>query len=192
MRTFLAVEVPADVKRALASLQEELRSSGADVRWIRPEGIHLTLKFLGEIPSQRVDEIREAVEEMLGTHRPFSLEVRGLGGFPRLSQPRVVWVGLGGEVDRLRALQEDVEKGMNALGFPREERPFHPHLTLGRVRSPRRRDRLLEGIRSLMDIQLGGFRVEAVAQFESELLPSGARYTRLWEHPLGDEDHRGV
>lgn len=192
MRTFLAVELPADVKRALASLQEKLRSSGADVRWVRPEGIHLTLKFLGEIPPRRVDEIREVVEGMLVMHRPFSLDVRGLGGFPKLSQPRVVWVGLGGEVDRLRALQEDVEKGMNALGFPREERPFHPHLTLGRVRSPRRRDRLLERIRSLMDIQLGSFRVETMAQFESELLPSGARYRQLWKYPLGNEDHRGI
>ena len=188
MRTFVAVEIPQTIRQALGSIEAELRESGADVKWVRPDSVHLTLKFLGEIEAGQVEEIRMAVEDVLPRHAPFSLRVRGMGGFPRLTQPRVVWVGLTGDQGRLGALQREVEGSIGALGFPREERPFQPHLTLGRVRSPKGRERLVAGVQRLTEVDLGEFPVAAVILFRSELLPSGARYTALWELPLGHSE----
>lgn len=185
MRSFLAVEIPPALKEALCSISDELRACGADVKWVRPQSIHLTLKFLGEIDPVKVDEIRQVVEPTLRDHEPFLLELGGMGCFPRLRQPRVVWVGLRGETDRLLELQKEVEEGTSRLGFPREDRPFRPHLTLGRVRSSKGRDRLVERIQDLLEVRLGTFTVESLVQFQSELHPSGARYTALWEVPLG-------
>lgn len=169
----------------MGGILQELRPSGADVKWVRPETIHLTLKFLGEIEPDLVEEIHLALGEVAARHEPFGLVARGLGCFPRLEQARVVWVGLEGETWRLMALQREVEGVLVELGFPREERPFRPHLTLGRVRSPGARQALVSRIRSMEQVQVGDLRVEALAQFRSELLPGGARYTRLWQEPLG-------
>ncbi len=184
MRCFLAVELPEGLKSSLAGVLQELRTCGADVRWVRPEAIHLTLKFLGEIQPQQVEEIHLAVQEVVCCHGPFKMEARGLGCFPRLEQPRVVWVGLEGEKWRLEALQRDVEKALVQVGFPMEERPFKPHLTLGRVKSPKSRQALVQRLKNREGIQLGEFMVESVKLFRSELLPSGARYTGLWEERL--------
>ncbi len=181
----MAVEIPDGIRRALGSLEEELRSSGADVKWVRPESVHLTLKFLGEIDPGRVAEIRTELECVVGSHDPFSVRVRGMGCFPRMNQPRVVWVGLIGDEGRLLRLQGDVETVLERLGFPKEERPFRAHLTLGRVRTTKGKDRLVALVQSRLDADLGEFAVGAVIQFRSELHPSGARYTPLWEASLG-------
>jgi 2'-5' RNA ligase len=185
MRSFLAVEIPPIVKEALGSARNQLRDSGADVKWVNPHAIHLTLKFLGEIEPAMADEIRRCMEPALRNHDPFVLEVRGMGCFPGLRQPRVVWVGLSGDLERLGDLQREVEEGTTRLGFPPQDRPFWPHLTLGRVRSARGRDRLVDRIQDLLEVRLGTFTVESLLQFQSELHPSGARYTPLWELPLG-------
>jgi 2'-5' RNA ligase len=185
MRSFVAVEIPTRIRKALGDLEEGLRRSGADVKWVRPESIHLTLKFLGEIDPGRVEEIREAVAGVLGRHEPFEVRVCGVGCFPRMSQPRVVWVGLTGEETRLLSLQGEVEGALERLGFPREERPFRAHLTLGRVRSSKEKDRLAALIQSHLQVDLGEFTVGSVIQFRSELHPTGARYTPLWEASLG-------
>jgi 2'-5' RNA ligase len=188
MRSFLAVEIPGSLKEALRSIQDELRSCGADVRWVRPESVHLTLKFLGEIDPNLVSNIHEAVESAITDYVKMAIEVRGLGCFPRLKQPRVIWVGLAGDTKSLSAMQEAIEKAVSPFGFPRENRPFRPHLTIGRVRSNKRRDALIEAIRPSLDLHLGSFTVESVVQFESQLHPSGARYISLWEAPLGRSD----
>lgn len=184
MRSFLAVELPGELKRELGRILEELRQCGADVKWVRPEAIHLTLKFLGEINPEQVGETRLAVQEVARYHGPFKIEARGLGCFPRLEQPRVVWVGLEGEKWKLEALQRDVENALMKFGFPKEERPFKPHLTLGRVRSPKARLALVEKLKDRKEMQVGEFIVGSVILFKSELLPSGARYTKLWEEKL--------
>lgn len=184
MRSFLAVELPEELRSSLRKILEELRQCGADVRWVRPEAVHLTLKFLGEIRPEQAEEIRPAVQEVAGRYGPFKMVARGLGCFPRLEKPRVVWVGLEGEKWKLEALQRDVESALMQLGFPKEERPFKPHLTLGRVRSPKARMGLVQKLRTQDGLQVGEFIVESVILFKSELLPSGARYTRLWEERL--------
>jgi len=191
LRSFVAVEIPSSIRQALGALQAKLRGSG-EVKWVRPESIHLTLKFLGEIQPEAVAEIRETLGEVTRRHEPFSVRVSGVGCFPGLSQPRVVWVGLSGDGGRLRSLQGDVESAMERLGFPKEERPFRPHLTLGRVRSPRGRDLLVARIRALEETELGEFTVRSVVQFQSELHPSGARYTPLWEALLGPAREGGA
>lgn len=187
MRSFVAVEVPGSIRKGLATLQARLRGSGADVKWVRPESVHLTLKFLGEIEGGAVADIREALREVIHRHEPFSVRVGGVGCFPRLNQPRVVWVGLSGDDGRLISLQREVESAMEALGFQREERGFRPHLTLGRVRSPKARERLVGLVQALQEADVGEFQVRSVVLFQSELHPSGARYTPLWEAVLGRE-----
>lgn len=184
MRSFVAVELPDELRGSLSRILDELRPCGADVKWVRPEAVHLTLKFLGEIQPEQVEEIRLAVQEVAGRHGPFKMEARGLGCFPRLEQPRVVWLGLEGEKWKLEALQREVETALMQLGFPKEERPFRPHLTLGRVRSPKARLALVQKIKNLEGIQGGELVVGSVVLFKSELLPSGARYTKLWEERL--------
>jgi len=184
MRCFLAVELPGELRRSLGRLVGDLRACGADVKWVRPEAIHLTLKFLGEIQPGQVEEIRLAAGEVAGRHQPFRMEARGLGGFPRLEQPRVVWVGLEGETWRLIALQRELEGTLTQLGFVREQRPFTPHLTLGRIRSPKGRQGLVDRLKSQEGLSVGSLTVGSIALFRSELLPSGARYTQLWEEVL--------
>lgn len=185
MRSFLAVEIPSDIRNRLREIQIDLRTSGADVKWVRPESIHLTLKFLGEIESEKVEDILRKVEDAVRGQRRFSLQVRGMGCFPRLSHPRVVWVGLVGDDGRLTALQQAVEDEMASLGFPRERRPFRPHLTLGRVRSAKGKIQLVSRIEKHSDIELGALPVESIVQFKSELHPKGAIYTSLGEVELG-------
>lgn len=184
MRSFIAIDIPAELRNALASVQEELRASGADVKWVRPQSVHLTLKFLGEIEPDAVKDIQQEVEKHTRERSPFTLELGGMGCFPRLRQPRIVWLGLLGETDQLLALQKEVEEGTARLGFPREKRSFKPHLTLGRVRSAKGRERLIDHVQRLLNIHLGSFTVRSVVQYKSELHPAGARYTLLWEAPF--------
>jgi 2'-5' RNA ligase len=185
MRSFIAAEIPPDIRDGLGEIQRDLRTSGADVKWVRPASIHLTLKFLGEIQTERVGEIMGTLKEILRGHHPFTLEVRGMGCFPRFNQPRVIWVGLAGDEDRLMKIQQAVEDGMVGLGFPLEIRPFRAHLTLGRVRSAKGRIQLVTGIQRLKELELGSFTVGSIIQFRSELHPQGAKYTVLGEVQLG-------
>ena len=178
------MEIPEDIRRQLSSVQSELKESHADVKWVRPESMHLTLKFMGEIDPVLVDDIREAIGPIVEDTSPFPIAVKGLGCFPRLNQPRVVWAGLSDGNGEMAELQKTVEKGVEALGFRPEGKPFNPHLTLGRVRSVRGKDRLISQVRKLGEISLGNFLVDAVVQFKSELHPTGARYTKLWEIAL--------
>ena len=135
IRSFIAVELPEEAKKGLARLKKELeRDEHKFVKWVGPGGIHLTLKFLGNIPSKRVTEITESIEEAAQWISPFHLEISGLGAFPSLRQARVFWVGIGGEVDKLSRLQQNIDSALAALGFTREERSFVPHLTLARIR----------------------------------------------------------
>jgi 2'-5' RNA ligase len=184
MRSFIAIDIPTELRDALGSIQEELRVSGADVRWVRPQSVHLTLKFLGEIDPEVVKGIYAEIEKCIRKRLPFTLELAGMGCFPRLRQPRVVWVGLLGETERLLTLQKEVEEGAARLSFPREQRPFKPHLTLGRVRSAKGRERLIDHVQRLLNVHLGSFTVRSVVQYKSELHPAGARYTPLWEMPF--------
>lgn len=164
-----------------------MRSS--KVRWVRPEGIHLTLKFLGNVPTDRLDEIGDALHRACDGFGPLALTLADLGCFPNLRRPRVVWVGVHGDTDALGRLQASIEKHIAPLGFPTEKRRFSPHLTLGRVKRATRSEAQQLGQ------QIGGMDVGTVATMtaravylmRSDLKPTGAEYTCLVSVPLEDD-----
>jgi 2'-5' RNA ligase len=189
IRSFVAIELPDEAKGGLARLRRELeRDEHRFVKWVDPLGIHLTLKFLGNIPSRRVTEITEAMRKAAQGISPFHLEISGLGAFPGPKQPRVVWVGVGGEVDKLSTLQRNIDSALAALGFAREERSFVPHLTVARVRegaSASERERFGELVGSATFEGRYPVEVGAVRLMRSQLTPAGAIYTCLSVVGLG-------
>jgi len=185
LRAFLAVEPPSAVRGEIAGIQERLKKTVRGViRWVRPAGIHLTLKFFGNIPPPAVDLISGAVAARTVGVAPFDLTVRTVGVFPDLNRPRVVWLGMAGEVERLLVLQKSLDREFGALGFPREERPFRAHLTLGRIKSPKGLVGLARAVETGETATAGSFRAEELILFRSELTPQGALYTRLAAFPL--------
>jgi len=189
IRSFIAIELPEEAKEGLARLRKELeRHEHKFVKWVDSRGIHLTLKFLGNIPSRRVAEITKAIEEAAQGIPPFHLEISGLGAFPNLRQARVFWVGIGGEMDKLARLQQNTDSALAALGFAKEERSFMPHLTLARIRqgaSPLERRNFGELVDSAIFEDKYHVEVEAISLMRSQLMPTGAIYTRLSAVQLG-------
>lgn len=192
IRTFIAIELPTQVQEALAITQNRLREAiakpggEAPVRWVAPQSIHLTLKFLGDVPAERIPAVTQAVTQAAKGHKPVSLILAAAGCFPDLRRPRVIWVGLQGDLDALDRLQRAIEGALMHLGFPKEERAFTPHLTLGRLRdtaTPQERQALGEATRGLAVPQVA-FTTEEIAVMRSDLQPTGAIYTRLASIPL--------
>ncbi len=185
MRTFIAIEIPAEIKKEMAEVQSRLKGPGVDASWTRPEGIHLTLKFLGEVEEPRIPEIMDSLTRAIGGAGGFRLEVVGVGTFPNPRNARVAWIGVSGDIERLMALQSSVEEAMAGLGMEREDRKFTPHLTLGRIKYIRSRDAWVNALDAMKDIRLSSFNVEAVSLMKSELQPSGAVYTEIGRVELG-------
>jgi len=189
IRAFIAVELPGEVQRELARLRERLRAgSSAPVKWVDPQNIHLTLRFLGTIDTGGIDDITAAMVESVRGLKPFPLEVRGLGAFPKLKRVNIIWVGLAGDVERLGGIQRELEKNLEPLGFVPEKRPFSPHLTIGRLR-----DRATPGERYDMGqlITRTGFEtgreftVDAVHLVKSVLTREGPIYSIIKTEKLG-------
>ncbi len=179
MRTFIAIEIPEAVKKEMAEVQRRLRGSGVDASWSRPEGIHLTLKFLGEVPEAKVADITNALNNAVSGSGGFRLEIEGVGTFPNARNARVVWIGVTGETEKLARLQAAVEESMTKLGMEREDRPFTPHLTLGRIKYIRAKESWLNALDAEKDIKLPGFDVNTVSLMKSELKRTGAVYTEI-------------
>ncbi len=190
IRTFIAIVLPEPLIRQLAQVQRQLERNAPpeSVRWVNPEGIHLTLKFLGDTPVAKLEAIRAALMEAASRAAPCTFFVGGLGCFPNARRPRVIWVGVQPAGGELAALQRAVEVAMQPLGFPPEGREFTPHLTLGRVRdrvSPTDLSRLGALISSTEVGTLGEVTARRFALIRSVLKPTGAEYTPLAEFPLG-------
>lgn len=183
IRCFLAVELPQEIKEILAELQQRLRPAGAGVRWVRPEGFHLTLKFFGNMPEKNLPSLVRAAKEVSRGYSPFELVLSGLGFFPEKGPPRVIWVGLSGGLEPLLALQRDLERAFEALGFPREKKGFHPHLTLGRIKEGRRA-RELQRCAEELEVPTGRFQVKTLTFYRSVLHPQGAIYSSLYRVDL--------
>ncbi len=184
LRLFLALELPRPVRESLEEIQRGLKRTGADVRWVRIPSIHLTVKFLGEVAPERVEEIAAAVRAAAGKCPVLALRPRSAGFFPAPRNPRVVWAGLEGDLEDLRNLAQEVESALVSLGFPVEEKGFSPHLTLGRVRSNRSKRELIEAVLDLVDYRGPEFAARELVLFSSDLRPSGAVYTALQWLPL--------
>jgi 2'-5' RNA ligase len=187
MRLFVAVNLPDDLRSALGRLVDRL-PAGHGVRWVPPGNVHLTLRFLGEVSPDRVEEIETLLSAAAARHPAFTLTAQGVGAFPDLRRPRVVWVGIGPpeSIGTLDALHRDLEDGFADLGFGREGRPFRPHLTIGRVRDRRGRRRTFpRGWIEGAAFPAAPFSVDAIDLMESRLEPAGARYRRLHRALLG-------
>ena len=189
LRTFIAIELDEGLKDNLGRLQDRLREqmSPGSVRWVRPGSIHLTLKFLGDTPLDKVEEVKGALVEAAADASPFSFTVAGLGCFPNSRRPRVVWVGLLEPTGCLDRLRDAVEARVAPLGFPTERRSFKPHLTLGRVHRRASKSELAEIGAVVAASSIGTvdeMAVSAVSYIRSDLKPSGAVYTTLIEAPL--------
>ncbi len=185
VRTFIAIEIPPAAQVTLAAVQEALqtvRGARDAVKWVRPEIIHITLQFLGDVPAARLSAVGEAVARACADVPTFTLRLSGAGAYPNTRRPRVLWVGLAGKLDVLAHLQSMVERELAGLGFPPEDRGFSPHLTLGRVRrdaDPNAVRALGEAVAGLHIEESAPFLVDAVQVMRSDLYPEGPIYTRL-------------
>ena len=197
IRSFIAIELEGGARPAVERLVASLARTDADVAWTRPENLHVTLKFLGAVPPARLRALGERLRAVAAGTPPFVLTVAGLGAFPSLRSPRVLWVGT--VAPELEGLVDGIERACAAEGFARESRPFHAHVTLGRVRAgrdPRRRRTaarahgagLPAGVAELFgdgSRAFGDSRVEEIVLLRSDLRPDGARYTPLLRVHLG-------
>jgi 2'-5' RNA ligase len=184
IRSFIAIELPDPAKDALRGVGERLRHKVPydSVRWTRVSGIHLTLKFLGDVAEADLPKIKAALTDVGQRHGPFRFTIGGVGCFPDVKRPRVVWVGVEEETGRLAALQRDVERSLAPLGFKPEQRAFHPHLTLGRTKrnvGSRDQGRLGEVIATAGVGELSQVQVTSLVLMRSDLRPDGAVYTPL-------------
>jgi 2'-5' RNA ligase len=191
LRAFIAIKLSEELKGHIGELQAELkrRAFGLDgLGWVKPEGIHLTLRFLGDIAEEQVEPMKALLREVAAEIKPFALEARGIGVFPNPRAPRVIWLGLQGTpdaMDALRRMHARIEAGVAGLGFSRESRAFTAHLTLARVRDRQSGAALAKVLEANKGRAVGTFTAASVGLIRSELRPSGAVYTTLVEVPFG-------
>jgi 2'-5' RNA ligase len=176
IRAFIAIELPNNVKEFLEETSSRLKKCGADVKWVRMSGIHLTLKFLGYVKTDIISIIQNELQPIFEEQRPFSLVISSLGAFPALAKPRVIWAGLNDPDKMVTPLVSRLEDILEPLGFKREKRPFTPHLTLGRVRSNRNSNELIDAVRQSSEFSGPTFMANHAVFFESVLKPTGAEY----------------
>lgn len=175
MRAFIAVELDPQIKKTLQAFVTALRTTRGDVRWVRPDGLHLTLKFLGEIDGDAAGRVGEVLAGLAGRHEPFPIGFQGTGVFPGERDPRVLWVGVSAGPG-LAAFQDELDRVLEAEGFERERREFKPHLTLGRVKGPGRIREVLAELDKRRGEAFGDMTARRVALFESRLRPEGPEY----------------
>ena len=179
IRSFIAIELSPPLRHHIEKIQNELKSATTDVRWVRSEGIHLTLKFLGAIDEERVAEIGDTLEECLADTTIFALSVGSLGAFPNREHPKVIWLGIEDERGVLQQVQQTIDRKLTRLGFTAEKRAFSPHLTLGRIKSPKGKRTVSQRLATMGECACVTFDVTEIFLFKSDLKPSGAVHTKL-------------
>ena len=185
MRLFFAVEIPDAIRDDIANATSDLRRQFSRARWIAPELLHITIKFLGECEPRSVNAITEAADSVASQGAPFDALLRGAGAFPNFLAPRVVWIGMRYDTSFSR-LAERLDRVLVDHGFPAERRPFRPHLTLGRIKTPLARDEASLFERSLRTVDdRWALRVRYLSLMQSELSATGPHYTRIASIPLG-------
>lgn len=189
MRAFIAISLPQQIINTLSKLQSELKNTGADVKWVEPENIHLTLKFLGEIDEGVKDCVANAIREVASLNPAFKANISSFGAFPKIDYPRVIWVGLGAGDSESKKIAKEIEEKLTKIGIPAEERDFTSHITLGRVRSPKNRFKLVQELKKLeseSSQRLSGleFEVNAVSLYKSSLSQGGPVYEALQKASL--------
>lgn len=185
IRVFIAIELSSEIRQRLGETISHLKRDAPRVRWVPPENLHLTLKFLGDTPEEELPSVFAAVDELAASVSPFFLEIQGVGCFPHLRAPRVIWAGCGEGTEEVQRLARQVEDAFYELGFGRERRPFHPHITLGRVNLPR--DAASLSLEEEIDRMFGALSIESITVFMSTLKKSGAEYAAMHHALLGGE-----
>jgi 2'-5' RNA ligase len=190
LRLFVAVDLSPEVRAVLRDAQARLREQQLPVRWVTPDGAHVTLKFLGAVNPSQVDALTSSLHEIAARHRPFTLRTGALGAFPDMNRPRVVWLAIEGDRATLQHLRDDVEQTIAPLGFPTEQRTFSPHLTLGRTHkdvASSQRAAIGRAVAQQPAPHSVSFAVDEIVLMRSELGPSGARYTPLAKERMKEE-----
>jgi len=181
MRTFIAVGISSGVRERIARIQAEFRKGNPDVKWVEPENLHLTLKFLGEVSEEKISGVIEKTRMAAYGISNFMVHLSGFGSFPNLKFPRVVWIGIKEGSEELKNLSTRIEENLSQLGFAKEKREFSAHLTIGRVRSPREKGKLVKKIEELERSEVGEFSVDRVLVMESQLSSQGPTYRIIEE-----------
>jgi 2'-5' RNA ligase len=184
VRCFVAIALPPPVKKLLVQVQEALRRADADVKWVEEENLHLSLKFLGEVDVDALSRLKGILSVEALRWPAMSLRYAGVGAFPERGEPRVLWAGCGGDVEKLAALAAAVERAAEQVGVPREHKPFVAHLTIGRVKSGRNAKRLQAAIAHQREVPLGDDRVKEFVLYASTLTNKGPIYERLADFGL--------
>ncbi len=185
IRTFIALELPPAVIALLHNVQQDLKRLKIRARWVRPENIHLTLKFLGNVSPDRIDRIGAAMTAATAEFSPVTLAIRGIGVFPGIKRPRVIWVGLGGDIRSLLALHSRLEQELAEAEFPRDKRSFKAHLTLGRIKQSAGPAAIRQMITDFAALGSDDFACDQVILFKSDLKSTGAVYSKLKQTNLG-------
>ena len=189
LRLFIAIELPSNIIDGLRNVQEELKDKSNKPSWAKPENIHLTLKFLGDTETGKIESMVNILEGIAGKSFSFEISVKGVGTFPAAGNPRVIWVGIEENKDMLQ-LYNNIEEGLATLGVEKERRDFKPHLTLGRIKFLNDRAGLKRGLEKVAGLNLARFAVAGFALFKSTLTPEGAIHTKLKEYTLQATDKK--
>ena len=188
VRSFVAIPIPAEIRRGLAEVEKDLMPARAGVKWVPEENFHITLKFLGYVEPERLEAVARGVEAAIQGAKTFEVELAKVGAFPKISRPSVVWVGMTKGAQEMISLADRVDAEMAKIGFERETRPFSPHITLGRVKLPENLDKLSELIERHQNREVGSFGVEQVTIMKSDLRITGPIYTAISNFQLQISD----
>lgn len=177
LRTFIAIRLPPEIIELAGELQSRLKSGGLKLRWVRLQSLHLTLKFLGNIPESATADLEGAMQRAVGDCGPFPLVAQGMGVFPGIKRPRVLWIGIGGDLAKLVSLVDGLESELVPFGFAKEKRPFRGHLTLARIKGFTDPLHLAEALRDIGQYEPQLFTAQQMVLYQSDLQPQGAVYT---------------
>ena len=185
IRSFLAFELPEPIRKIVTRVSEEIRKSALDVRWVRPEFIHLTVVFMGDIQSEQISSMGDPLKAVCSNHAPFRISLKPMGCFPNTRNPRVIWLGIDGDIERMSQFRDDLQQALSPFGIKEEERAFRPHLTLGRFKKPGKRQTELEQfLETYRDLASPSCTLGELVLFRSDLKPGGAVYTKMLSWPL--------
>ena len=185
LRTFLAIDLNQSVRQRVSELMSFISSDTTATKWVEPESLHVTVKFLGDVDDVKISDVCRSTAEAAAAHRRFDCHCRKLGAFPRDDRPRTIWVGVDAEQDELLSLHRSVDQALSQLGFRQDARRFHPHITIGRVRGGHDCPILASAISSCKDAELGSSPVDEITVYSSELTRQGPIYTVLAKARLG-------